>query len=39
MPKTAVPGVGYLAYFADSEGNVPGIMQDDGRGQLGPTSE
>jgi predicted enzyme related to lactoylglutathione lyase len=29
MPKTAVPGVGYMAYCADTEGNVFGIMQND----------
>ena len=28
-PKHAVPGVGWLAYFKDSEGIVTGIMQDD----------
>jgi len=28
-PKMAVPGVGYLAYCADTEGNVFGIMQND----------
>lgn len=27
--KMAVPGVGYHAYCADTEGNVFGIMQDD----------
>lgn len=27
MPKTAVPGIGYLAYFADTEGNVFGICR------------
>ncbi|KPL03001.1 MAG: glyoxalase [candidate division Zixibacteria bacterium SM1_73] len=29
VPKTAVPGVGYVAYCADTEGNVFGIMQED----------
>ena len=29
MPKTTMPGVGYLAYFKDSQGNVFGIMKDD----------
>ena len=29
LKKTAVPGVGYLAYCADTEGNVFGIMQND----------
>jgi predicted enzyme related to lactoylglutathione lyase len=29
MPKHAIPGVGYLAYCADTEGNVFGLMADD----------
>ncbi|HEX3043727.1 MAG TPA: hypothetical protein VHY08_03155 [Bacillota bacterium] len=29
MPKTAVPGVGYMAYFADTEGNIFGIMEQN----------
>ncbi len=28
-PKGAVPGVGYFAYCADTEGNVFGIMEED----------
>ncbi len=28
-PKMAVPGVGYMAYCTDSEGNTIGIMQMD----------
>jgi uncharacterized protein len=28
-PKTSVPGVGYMAYCKDTEGNVFGIMQTD----------
>lgn len=28
-PKTAVPGVGYMSYCKDTEGNVFGIMQSD----------
>jgi predicted enzyme related to lactoylglutathione lyase len=28
-PKHAVPGVGYMAYFEDSEGNTFGMMQRD----------
>ncbi|NLG28411.1 MAG: VOC family protein [Chloroflexi bacterium] len=28
-PKHAVPGVGWLAYCADTEGNAFGLMQDD----------
>ncbi|MCA1556519.1 MAG: VOC family protein [Acidobacteria bacterium] len=29
MPKGAVPGIGYIAYCEDTEGNVFGIMQFD----------
>ena len=29
MPKMAVPGIGYLAYCTDSEGNVFGLMEAD----------
>lgn len=29
VPKMAVPGVGYLAYFKDTEGNIFGAMQGD----------
>lgn len=29
MPKNAVPGVGYLVYCQDTEGNTFGIMQPD----------
>jgi len=29
MPKTVIPGVGYLAYCSDTEGNVFGMMQPD----------
>jgi predicted enzyme related to lactoylglutathione lyase len=29
VPKHAIPGVGWIAYFKDSEGNMFGIMQDD----------
>lgn len=28
-PKSTIPGVGYVAYFKDTEGNVWGIMQSD----------
>ena len=28
-PKQAVPGVGWLVYFKDPEGNMWGMMQDD----------
>ncbi len=30
LPKMAVPGVGWLAYMKDSEGNIFGMMQEDG---------
>jgi uncharacterized protein len=29
VPKMAIPGVGWLAYCADSEGNTFGLMQAD----------
>lgn len=29
LPKMAVPGVGWLAYIHDTEGNVLGMMQND----------
>jgi uncharacterized protein len=29
VPRMAIPGVGYLAYCADPEGNVFGMMQAD----------
>lgn len=29
LPKMAVPGVGWLAYVRDCEGNMLGMMQDD----------
>lgn len=29
LPKMAVPGVGYLAYCQDTEGNVFGMLQPD----------
>jgi predicted enzyme related to lactoylglutathione lyase len=28
-PKTAVPGVGWFAYCADTEGNIFGLMESD----------
>ena len=28
-PKTAVPHVGYFAYFKDTEGNTFGVMEND----------
>lgn len=33
MPRTAVPGVGYMVYCSDPQGNVFGMMEDD------PTAE
>ena len=29
LPKMAVPGVGWLAYVKDTEGNLFGLMQAD----------
>ncbi len=29
LPKMAVPGVGWMAYFKDPEGNLHGMMQSD----------
>ncbi len=29
LPKMAVPGVGWLAYLLDTEGNIFGMMQND----------
>jgi len=29
VPKMAVPGVGWLAYVKDNEGNILGMMQED----------
>ncbi len=29
LPKMPIPGVGWLAYFKDPEGNISGIMQND----------
>ncbi len=29
VPKMPVPGVGWMAYFKDTEGNLHGIMQSD----------
>ena len=29
FPKTVINGVGYLAYFKDTEGNTFGMMQND----------
>ena len=29
VPKMAVPGIGWLAFFKDTDGNIMGIMQSD----------
>lgn len=29
LPKMPIKGVGWLAYFNDTEGNIVGLMQDD----------
>ena len=29
MPKTAVPGVGWLSYAKDTEGNIFGMIEND----------
>ncbi len=29
LPKMAIPGVGWLAYCKDTEGNIFGMMQSD----------
>ncbi|MBM3852873.1 MAG: VOC family protein [Verrucomicrobia bacterium] len=29
VPKMAIPGVGWLAYVKDTEGNILGLMQND----------
>ena len=29
LPKMAIPGVGWLAYVKDTEGNIFGLMQND----------
>jgi len=28
-PKHAIPGIGYIAYFKDTEGNIFGMMESD----------
>lgn len=33
MPKTAIPGIGYLVYCHDTEGNLFGMMQSDPNAQ------
>ena len=29
VPKMPIPGIGWLAYVKDTEGNIFGVMQDD----------
>ncbi|HVW39822.1 MAG TPA: VOC family protein [Amycolatopsis sp.] len=29
VPRTAIPGVGWLAYCTDTEGNIFGVMEND----------
>jgi hypothetical protein len=29
VPKMPIPGMGWLAYFKDTEGNIFGVMQPD----------
>jgi predicted enzyme related to lactoylglutathione lyase len=29
FPRMPIPGIGWLAYFKDTEGNIVGLMQDD----------
>ena len=29
VPKMAIPSVGYMAYFKDTEGNIHGLWQED----------
>ena len=29
LPKMAIPGIGWLGYFKDTEGNIFGAMQAD----------
>jgi predicted enzyme related to lactoylglutathione lyase len=29
VPKMPIPGIGWLAYFKDTEGNIVGVMQPD----------
>jgi uncharacterized protein len=31
VPKMPIPGVGYLAYCSDTEGNIFGVMQADAK--------
>ncbi len=33
MPKMSIKGIGYAAYFRDTEGNVFGVMEEDSSAQ------
>lgn len=35
VPKTAIPSVGWMAYFKDPDGNIHGIYQNDPTAQMG----
>ena len=35
VPKMPVPGIGWLAYVKDTEGNIVGMMQMDPRREVG----
>jgi len=35
LPKMPIPGVGWLAYCKDTEGNIFGLMQADPKGGVG----
>jgi len=34
VPKMPIPGVGWLAYFKDTEGHIFGVMQADATAKL-----
>ena len=34
LPKMPVPGIGWLAYCKDTEGNIFGMMQSDSHGEI-----
>jgi len=36
LPRMAIPGIGWLAYLKDTEGNVFGVMQSDPNAQWTP---
>src|SRR5258708_1686923 len=39
VPRIPVPGLGWLAYLADTEGNLIGVMQDDPQADWPPTDD